>query len=54
MEKVKRRAITGRDLVYVCQILNNKFCKEPRAGKPHAGFCEGHILQEICLFDHSS
>lgn len=30
--------------VYVCQILNNKFCKEPRAGKPHAGFCEGHIL----------
>ena len=30
------------ECVYVTYV-NNQFCKEPGAGKPHAGFCEGHI-----------
>lgn len=25
-------------------IVNNQFCKEPNAGKPHVRFYEGYIL----------
>ena len=33
------------------EVLNDKFRKEPDAGKPHVRFREGHAQQWVCLLD---